>query len=247
MAFDTLHSLRNAKRLPPFKLRTLAALLDLGACANAAFDHKDYCRRELRMTLRLLRETGIGPSLVEYLRRLRTLESKRPFPGGGYRRFQEVRWYRESVVRLSLAMVALTANDNQSLATVLEATRRDPDLDLLFRTAMQCQIIDDVLDYSKDVSAGLPSFLTACESLPLARELTGLTAHSYSADPKVSRTGAFPLRLALRLVSICTKLVLILGCRRSAGLFNPANPLHRRKVKAAESRATALGGEGFAD
>lgn len=86
------------------------------------------------------------------------------------------------------------------------------DLKILFRIAMQCQIIDDVLDYSKDMSAGLPSFLTAAKSLPQAMELTRLAALGYADDRDLPRTGdVFPLRSALVLVSTCTKLVLFLG------------------------------------
>jgi hypothetical protein len=107
MAFDTLHMLRNAKRLSMLKLRMLAALLDFGACANAAFDNKDCCRHEYRMTLQLLEEAGIRSSVVEYLRRLRDLESRRPLPGGDDWQFHKVGWYREAVVRLSLGMVAI--------------------------------------------------------------------------------------------------------------------------------------------
>src|SRR5687768_2864556 len=44
IAFDTLHALRSAKPLPMPKVRMLAALLDLGACANATFDNKQCCR-----------------------------------------------------------------------------------------------------------------------------------------------------------------------------------------------------------
>src|SRR5258707_11996155 len=51
MAFDMLHMLRNAKPLPMPKRKLLAALLDFGACANAALDKKEFCRREYRVTL----------------------------------------------------------------------------------------------------------------------------------------------------------------------------------------------------
>jgi hypothetical protein len=212
MAFDTLHILRTAKPLPLPTRRMLAALLDFGACANAALDHKDCCRDEWRLTLQLLDEAGIGSSVVDYLRRLSDLESRRPLPGGDYWQFQKVRRYREAVVRLSLGMVATTANGNQCLDEGIRATYCDADLKILFRIVMQCQIIDDVLDYSKDKSAGLPSFLTASQSLPQAFELTRLAALGYADDRDLPRTGAvFPLRSALRLVSTCTKLVLVLG------------------------------------
>ena len=132
------------------KLRMLAALLDFGACANAAFDNKDCCRHECRETLQLLEEAGIRSSVVEYLRRLGDLESRRPLPGGDHWQFQKVGLYREAVVRLSLGMVAATANGNQCLDEGIRATYCDADLNILFRIVMQCQIIDDVLDYSKD-------------------------------------------------------------------------------------------------
>jgi len=212
MAFDTLHMLRHAKPLPKLRLRMLAALLDFGACANAAFDNKDCCRHECRITLQLLAEAGIRSSVVEYLRRLRDLESGRPLPGGDYRQFQKVGLYREAVVRLSLGIAATTANRNQCLDEGIRATCCDADLNILFRIAMQCQIIDDVLDYSKDMSAGLPSFLTASESLPQAFELTRLAALGYADDRNLPRTAdVFPLRSALFLVSTCTKLVILLG------------------------------------
>jgi hypothetical protein len=212
MAFDTLHMLRHAKPLPTPKLRMLAALLDFGACTNAAFDNKACCLHEFRITLQLLEEAGIRSSVVEYLRRLRDLESRRPLPGGDYWQFQKVSLYREAVVRLSLGMVATTANGNQCLDEGIRATYCDVDLNILFRIVMHCQIIDDVLDYSKDISAGLPSFLTASKSLPQAFELTRLAVHGYADDRDLPRTGdLFPLRSALFLVSTCAKLAIVFG------------------------------------
>ena len=237
MAFDTLHRLRNAKRLPMHKLRTLAALLDFGACANAAFDNKDCCQHEYRRTLQLLEGAGIRSSVVEYLRRLRDLESRRPLPGGDHGQFHKVALYREAVVRLSLGMVAATANVSQCLDEGIRATWCDADLNILFRIVMQCQIIDDVLDYSEDMSAGLPSFLTASQSLPQAFELSRLAALGYADNRDLPRTGdVFPLRSALFLVSTCTKLVLLLGrfrqrtqiaeCGRAMRRFEASNCAH---------------------
>jgi len=212
IAFDTLHALRSAKPLPMPKVRMLAALLDLGACANATFDNKQCCRRECRTNLQLLEEAGIGSSVAEYLRRLRDLESRRPLPGGDGLQFDRVALYRESVARLSLGFLAATAIGNQSLDDGIRATHCDADLNLLFRIAMQCQIIDDVLDYSKDLTAGLPSFLTASKSPAQAFELTWQAALGYADDRDVPRTGdVFSLRAALLLVSACAKLVLVLG------------------------------------
>jgi hypothetical protein len=212
MAFDTLHMLRNAKPLPTPKVRTLAALLDFGAYANAAFDHKDFCRHEFRITLQLLEEAGIRSSVVEYLRGLRNMESSRPLPGGDDWHFQKVSLYREAIVRLSLGMVAAVAKGNRCLDEGIRATYCDADLNILFRIVMQCQIIDDVLDYSKDLSAGLPSFLTASKSLSQAFELTRLAALGYADDHDLPRMGdVFALRSALFLVSTCTKLVIVFG------------------------------------
>lgn len=179
MAFDMLSMLRNARPLPLRRRRLLAALLDFGACANAAFDGKGYCRREFRQTLQLLEEAGIRSSVVQYLRRLRDLESSRPVPAGDDCQFHKVRLYREAVVRLSLGMAAATANGDQRLGEGIRATCGDADLNILFRIVMQCQVIDDVLDYSADRSAGLPSFLTASKSLPRAFALTRLAALGY--------------------------------------------------------------------
>ena len=85
----------------------------------------------------------------------------------------------------------------------------------LFRIVMQCQIIDDVLDYTEDVSAGLPSFLTASASLPQAMELTAKAARSYAASPGCSSgDGVFPLRMALCVCTALTKLVVRVADRR---------------------------------
>lgn len=224
VAFDTLHVLCHRRRLPMLKLKLLAALLDFGACANAAFDQKKDHRHERRVTRQLLEEAGIGWSVAEYLRRLGKLESGRPLPGGDRRHFQKVSLYREAVVRLSLGMVATTARGSQCLDEAIEATYGDRDLNLLFRIAMQCQIIDDVLDYSQDKSAGLPSFLTACHSLQQALELTQLAARGYAEDHLLAcAADVFPLRAALFLVSMCAKLVVLSSSLTIARAVGPLN------------------------
>jgi hypothetical protein len=212
MAFDMLHTLRNARPMPAHRRGALAALLDLGACANAAFDGKVSCRDEFRTAQRLLEGAGDRPPVAEYLRRLGDLERGRPSPGGGRRRFHDVALYREAVVRLSLGMVAATAEGGRCLDEWVRAIDRDADLNTLFRIVMLCQIIDDVLDHSKDASAGLPSLLTATASLPQAFKLTRSAALGYAGDRALTRAGgAFALRSALFLVSTCTKLVIVLG------------------------------------
>ena len=221
MAFDTLHVYRNSQRLSAPMLKTLATLLDLGACANTFFDVKDFSPKEYQTTLRLLEDAGIRSSVDKYLMRLRELERRRPTPGGGYREYQKIRSYREAVVRLSLGIIATTALRKQSVEEGIQATHCDVDLKILFRIVMQCQIIDDVLDYSKDASAGLPSFLTAPASLPEAYELAYDAAIEYSdiADLPLSGDG-FPFRVGLFGVSICAKLVIVFGrWRRRLQMF----------------------------
>lgn len=240
MAFDTLHRLRHAKRLPMAKLKMLAALLDFGACANAAFDKKNLCPHECLTALQLLEGGGIRPSVLEYLQRLRNLERRRPLPGGDHGQFQRVALYREAVVRLSLGIVAATASGNPCLDEGIRATYGDADLNILFRIAMQCQIIDDVWDYSQDVSAGLPSFLTASQSLPQAFELTRLAALGYADNRDLPRTGAvFPLRSALFLVSTCTKLVMILSRLRQRAQrgLSPGGSFQKRSGRQDSVRA----------
>jgi hypothetical protein len=114
-------------------------------------------------------------------------------------------------------MAATAANLCTCVDEGIRATSRDVDLKLLFRIVMQCQIIDDVLDYSEDLSAGLPSFLTASRSLLQTFELTRQAALDYAADRDAPRTGdVFPLRAALYLVSACARLTIGLGrfCHR---------------------------------
>ena len=220
MAFDALSILRRGKPLPLAQHQTLAAWLDFAACANAAFDQKDYCRREFCRTLRVLKESGLSSSVDEYLRRLRDLERRRPTPGGDDWQFPQAVAYREAVVRLSLGMTAVVADRGRRLEDAVAATWHDADLNLLFRIVMQCQIIDDVLDYSRDWAAGLPSFLTASSSLPQAFEWTRLAAARYADIRHLSQSGdAFPLRTALFLVSACARLVLALGCWRYRARF----------------------------
>src|SRR5688572_24769702 len=74
MAFDALHRLRHSKPLPVARRRTLAALLDFGACANAMFDNKEYSREEMGVTRRILDEAGLNSSVEEFLRRLGEME-----------------------------------------------------------------------------------------------------------------------------------------------------------------------------
>lgn len=208
IALDTLHVLRYSQPLSLPRIRELALLLDFQACTNAAWDHKDFCESEYQTIRRQLENAGLGLWIDEYLSRLRELESRRPSVGGDHRRFDEVRSYREAVARLSLATVTAVALNAACLEEAIQATRSDRNLETLFQIAMQCQVIDDVLDYREDLAAGLPSFLTACASQPLAMELTARAARSYGARREGwPVTAVFPLRAALRVVTAITTLV----------------------------------------
>ena len=228
MAFDALHQLRYSKPLPVATHRVLAALLDFGACTNAIFDEKAYCRKELELTRQILDDAGLHSMVEEVLRRLSDLEGRRPSPFGDDRQFHEARSYREAVARLWLGTVAATAAGSLCLEEGILATYVDDVLKLLFRIVMQCQIIDDVLDYSRDASAGLPSFLTASASLRDAIERTHQAACEYAHPRDLPRSDdVLPLRVALGVASICAKLMIRLGRWRCACLKSVTSPRPR--------------------
>jgi hypothetical protein len=183
--------------------------LDFQACTNAVWDGKDLCEPEYRALRRGLEKAGLGVWITDYLSRIRELEMRRPAVGGDVRRFDEVREYREAVVRLSLGTITAIALNAESAEDGIRATYGESDVAAMFRMAMHCQIIDDVVDYRKDLSAGLPSFLTASASLPQAVALTADAARSYAAGRGSSAGGGvFPLDAALSVLTLVTKLVL---------------------------------------
>lgn len=211
MAFNALHIVRHGAPLTTAQARLMATLLDLGALANAQLDGKYCCRRERHAILQLLRRSGMAPAVAEYLRRLKTLERKRPSADGEPARFDEVRLYREAVVRLSLAMLASSIG-GKSLDDQIQATHSDAGLRAMFQIAMQCQIMDDVLDYRSDVASGLPTFLTASSSLAEAFERARLAAGDYAGDHEGPLGDAGPmLRVPLWLVSACARLSILIG------------------------------------
>jgi hypothetical protein len=203
VAFDTVHRLRTGKRLTAAKVKLLAALLDFGASANAVLDGKR--RQECRPTLQLVRRAG--SSFHEYVPRLEALERLRPVSGGDDTRFHEVSAYREAVVRLSLGMLAATADVCAGLDEGIAQTHADGDLNLLFRIVMQCQILDDAIDVRADQKAGLPGFLTASGSPGQAVEETRGSVRSY-AEGGGRGAELWPLRLGLRVVTLCARVVL---------------------------------------
>ncbi len=123
-------------------------------------------------------------------------------------------------MQLSLGVLTTTVFGLECLADGIQAIRAEGDLAIVFGIVMQCQIIDDVVDYSKDAAAGLPSFLTAPESLQEAFELTCKAARGYANDQGLPRSGdVLPLRLALFAVSSVAKILIILGRWRQAANF----------------------------
>jgi hypothetical protein len=195
----------------------LATFLDFQACTNAVWDGKPLCVEDYQAQRQCLEKAGLGSWIAEYVVRLRELETRRPPVGGDRRRFDAVRSYRESVARLSLATITAIALNAEGLDDGIRATHADGDVAALFRMAMQCQIIDDVVDYEEDLSAGLPSFMTASALLPQALSWTAEAARSYALVPGHSASrSVFPVRVALHLVTTVTKLVIAVAGRGEA-------------------------------
>ena len=218
VALDTIYLLRNAQPLSRQRRAELATFLDFQACTNAAWDRKHLCVEQYQALRQQLENAGLEPWMTEYLRRLHELETRRPSIGGDLRRFDDVRSYREAVVRLSLAAVTAIALNAECVEDGVRATYCDGDVAALFQMAMQCQIIDDVIDYAQDLSMGLPSFLTASGSLRQGMASTGEASRFYGASSSAGRA-VFPLEAALCVLTMAAKLVLAVagkGQRRNA-------------------------------
>lgn len=221
VALDTIHVLRSSQPLSRQRRKELGTFLDFQACTNAMWDRKQLCAAEYQALRQRLEKAGLGVWITEYLNRLSELETRRPPVGGDRRRFDDVRSYREAVARLSLATIAGIALNAECLEDAIRSTYCESDVAALFRMAMQCQIIDDVVDYGEDLSAGLPSFLTASASLPQAIALTTDAARSYGARRRRSSGGGvFPLEAALYVLTAATTLVVAV-----AGRGEVRNPL----------------------
>lgn len=215
VALDGLHVLRRSRPLSPKRIGELAMVLDFLGSANAAWDHKDLSHAEHQATRRRLEMADLGVHISAYLNQLRELESRRPPIGGDHRRFDETRSYREAVARLSISTVTAIALDAERPAEAIRATQCDVDVEALVRILLQCQIIDDVVDYPEDLSASLPSFLTATSSVSQALELTAAASRSYATSrDSASGRALFPLRIALALFSIAAAVVVRAAERR---------------------------------
>jgi hypothetical protein len=217
VALDTIRVLRYSQPLSRRQRHELATLLDFQACTNAVWDRKHLCVAEYQALRQRLEHAGLSVWVAAYLSRLGELETRRPPIGGDRHRCDDVRVYRESVVRLSLAtLIAMTSNAG-SVEEAIRATYCESDVATLFQLAMQCQIIDDVLDYGEDLSAGLPSFVTASASLPEAMALTAEAARSYAARPGRPAGGSvLPLQAALCVLTTATRVVVAVVRRRRA-------------------------------
>jgi hypothetical protein len=213
VALDTIHVLRYSQPLSRHRRKALGTFLDFQACTNAMWDHKPLCAAEYQALRQRLEKAGLGVWVTEYLNRLGELETRRPPVGGGRRRFDDVRLYREAVARLSLATITGVALNAECLEDAIRSTYCESDVAALFRMAMQCQIIDDVVDYGEDLSAGLPSFLTASAPLPQAIALTANAARSYGAGRRRSGGDVFPLEAALYVLTALTTLVVAVAGR----------------------------------
>ncbi|HVJ26572.1 MAG TPA: hypothetical protein VM493_03485 [Vicinamibacterales bacterium] len=216
VALDMLHVLRCGRRLPRTRTDALALFLDLEGCANAAWDHKAVCLEEWRAIRQRLDDAGLGPSVHDYLGRLQALESTRPSAGGDALRFAQVRTYRESVARLSITTAAGIALTQDDIGQTGDRRYTDGDVDTLYRILMQCQIIDDIFDYADDLSAGLPSFLTASTSPSESLASAAAAARSYGGSHGRSSNSVLPLRTTLWLfTTLTTFLIWIYGIRHS--------------------------------
>lgn len=195
VALDTIHVQRHSSPLTRQRREELSILLDFQACTNEAWDDKPLCSSEYQALRERLEAAGLAAWIRDYLERLRRLETERPTVGNAVQRFDAVREYREAVVRLSLATVAGIALNARDVDEAIDATDADCDVAALFLMAMQCQVIDDVLDYTEDLASGLPGFLTAAP-LPQALASTARTVRWYGRG-RTQRGGLLPLRSAL--------------------------------------------------
>ncbi|MBL8819105.1 MAG: hypothetical protein JNL58_23955 [Planctomyces sp.] len=203
MAFDTLYMYRRSKSMPRDSQQVLAAFLDFGASENALIDRKQYSRSEQDANEQVLLNSGHGFLLSDYVTQLRRIERLRPLPGGDRRRFEEIRAYREAVARLSLetiAAVVFDADDCRDSEGHPSLSGECRELEILFRIVMQCQVIDDVLDYSKDAAAGLPSFLTATTDLQQSIQYSAEAARTYG---DLEGQSLFVATVVLRIVLFC--------------------------------------------
>ncbi len=227
VAFDTVYSLRNSCGLPKPCINNLALLLNFGATLNAAFDGKAFCPDEFRRLQQRLFDAGLRQTSNDYWWRIQQLELSRPLAFGDCSQCEAVKAYREDVARLSLGFFTMVAFGYATIEEGIVATRTNGDLEILFRIVMQCQIIDDVFDYSKDVARRLPGFLTASSELIDTFQLTSQAARHYANGSTTSKDRPlFALQIALMAVSIIAKTMIMLGRWRQGVTCIQPTPEH---------------------
>ena len=186
--------------------------LDFGACVNAALDGKAFRGEEFRNLLHSLEDAGLGQIANDYLHEIQQLELMRPVAFRDQMQSEITVCYRENVVRMNLTFLAMLSLEYQSIDECFKATHPDDDLNLLFRIVMQCQIIDDVFDYSRDARQRLPGFLTASAGLGESFDMTWDAANRYASGYSCSKiSNLFPLQVALFIVSASAKTVIAMG------------------------------------
>lgn len=219
-ALDTIHVLRESAPLSREVRQDVASLLDFQAVTNAIWDRKPFRADEYEALRQRLDARGRSALVAAYLSRLGEVEARRPVIGGDFHCCDDVRRYRESAVRLSPAtLVAMTSADG-CIESAIRATSCESDVATLFQLAMLCQVIDDVLDYREDLSAGLPSFLTASSSLPAALVSTAEAVQSYATPAGAAAGGVLPLQVGRVVLSTAAKaLVGLCRWKRSIGAW----------------------------
>jgi hypothetical protein len=128
----------------------------------------------------------------------------------------QVRTYRESVARLSISTAAQIAHAQDDCGDIGNQAHTATNVDTLYRILMQCQIIDDIFDYADDLSAGLPSFLTASTSPSESLASAAAAARSYGEGHERSSNSVLPLRITLWIfTTLTTFLIWIYGIKHS--------------------------------
>ena len=227
MALDTASSLRRSGRLSAERIRILSLLLDYGAHVNAALDGKSVCPKDFRKLRQSLCDVNLTHAADEYCLRIQQLELNRPVAFGDRAQCEKTRVYREDVARLSLGIISQHSFEHATLEDGLRATQMDSDLSVLFKIIMQCQIIDDVFDYSRDVDRGLPGFLTASNDLFDSFDTMSDAAQQYSnSGTAAGDPNLFALRTALFAVSAIARMIIAMGRWRQGISYARRNPEH---------------------
>lgn len=215
VALETVCVLRSSRPFSHQERHELATLLDFQACTNAVWDRKPLHIANYHALRQRLEDVGRGGLVAAYLSHLEELETRRPLAGGDRHRCDEVRLYRESVVRLSLATLLAMTSNARSVDAAIRLTYVERDIATLFQLAMLCQVIDDALDYNEDLPSGLPSFLTASASLPEAMAWTANAVRSYATrSRRLAGDSVMPLEAALYVATAATKVVVAVVRRR---------------------------------